>query len=157
MSELQQEKAREGRMKAALEQFESNADAPMVPGEAVNWLEDVDVSLSTLKDTFVDQVDEGHVAAFRQIRDEDQEMFRRVEQMRSEDREIAGEFDEVRHRLRLLESVTRRVDQDEKRVEAAIAEFVPHAQALVARIRKQEVTVRTWLMEAFNRDRGVAD
>lgn len=157
MNEVETAKAREDRMQAALSGFENNVNAPVVPGEAANWLDQVQASLNELKDTYVEQVDEGHVAAFRQIRDEDPEMLRRVEQMRTEDREISGEFDAVRRRLELLESVTRRVRQDEKRVESAVAEFVPLGQALVARIRQQEVAVRTWLMEAFNRDRGIAD
>lgn len=157
MNEMKAAKARENRMQAALTRFESNVGAPVVPGEAANWLDRVEASLNELKETYVEQVDEGHVAAYRQIRDEDPEMLRRVEQMRTEDREISAEFDAVRKRLGLLETVAKRAEQDEKRVESAIAEFVPLGQALVARIRKQEVAVRTWLTEAFNRDRGIAD
>jgi hypothetical protein len=35
--------------------------------------------------------------------------------------------------------------------------FVTESLALVVRIRKQELAVRTWVVEAFTRDRGDAD
>jgi hypothetical protein len=157
MTELSENKAREDRLKSALERVESNADQPCIPGEAALWLEEVEAALTELKPALDDQVEHGHRAAFRQIREEDPEMFRRIEQMQADDLAITEQYADVCRRMELLRSVTHRVDQDEKRVEGALEEFVPLVQALVAQIRKQEVTVRAWLMEAFNRDRGDVD
>jgi hypothetical protein len=157
MTELTREKAREERMKAALENFENNAAAPIIPGEAVQWACEVEAALGELQPLWAQQVQRGHVSAMRQITREDPEMFRRIEQLQAEDQEITACVLDVQKRLRLLTSVTEKVDQDEKRVEAALAEFVSLALGLVVRMRKQEVAVRTWLMEAFNRDRGTVD
>jgi hypothetical protein len=38
-----------------------------------------------------------------------------------------------------------------------VKKLVDQGMALVTQIRKQEVAIQTWFIEAFNRDRGSVD
>jgi hypothetical protein len=59
--------------------------------------------------------------------------------------------------MELLRPLVQRVEPDEMRAESAMAEFAQTLLDLVQRLRKQEVALRTWLVEAFTRDRGAVD
>jgi hypothetical protein len=138
MAELAAEKAREELFREALEQLETCAGTPLVSGEMVGWIEDLQDAALKLKPRLEQQIGEVHRAEFKQIRREDQ-------------------FLALVDRLPILWQLAERIEPDEQRAERTAEEFAKNAIELVARIRKQEVAIRTWLMEAFTRDRGVVD
>jgi len=157
MAELAEEKAREDQFRAALEQLETSAGTPMVSGEMPNWLQEVDEAVTALSPHLDRQIGDVHRAELAQIRREDQEMFRHVDELQAEDQQIVELFRGMQQRLPVLRQLAERVEPDEKRAEGATKEFADSTLQLVMRIRKQETAIRTWLMEAFTRDRGVVD
>jgi hypothetical protein len=157
MAVLAKEKAREQEFRDALEQFETCAGAPVIEGEMVKWLECVEEAMTRLKPRLEQQLGEVHRAELAQMRREDQEMFRHVEELQAEDQRIAENFRTLQDRLPILRQLADRVDRDEKRADKAVEEFSDNALQLVVQIRKQETAYQTWLMEAFTRDRGVVD
>jgi hypothetical protein len=50
-----------------------------------------------------------------------------------------------------------KVEPDELTLAKARDHLVERGLSLVLRIRKQEAAVKTWYLEAFQRDRGVGD
>jgi hypothetical protein len=157
MPDLAQEKLREQRFHRALETVEACAGTPFVPGEMVGWLAALEEAFGQLRPLLQQQVGQVHGAELAEMSREDPEMLRHVETLQDEDRAITEQARGLQERLRVLRPLVRRVGADEKRAEVAMSEVAQSARDLVSRIRKQEVSVRTWLVEAFTRDRGVAD
>jgi hypothetical protein len=67
---------------------------------------------------------------------------------------------EAEQRFKMVSQLSKRserLEPDEGHARRALETIVDGGLKLVIRIRKQEVAISTWLMEAFDRDRGVAD
>ncbi len=76
--------------------------------------------------------------------------------MREEDRAITEQKVKLADWLNSLQArLTHGASETD--LKGDLDEFVSAALDLVVRIRKQEVTVRTWLLEAFDRDGGTVD
>lgn len=176
----QQEQIEEG-----LANFEQRASMPLVPGELESWLDEVRTAWQALWPQLQIQTQYIHAKEFTQIAEEDPELSSRVREMREEDTAIMALSDEVADQLkwienRLQEGTTKSEPGDNEiqpgskeakptandfREEGAmetdlkqdVDQLVTASLALVSRIRKQEVTVRTWLVEAYTRDKGVMD
>jgi hypothetical protein len=50
-----------------------------------------------------------------------------------------------------------KLEPDEEKAQQHVKKLVDEGMAFVARVRKQEVAIQTWFVEAFNRDRGAGD
>lgn len=157
MTQLEEQKSREEAFHGVLEHLEVAAGTPMVPGEMENWLQEVDGALAKLQSSFEEQLRESHAPQLRSIKREDSEMFRHVEELQQEDAAITESIATLQARAGVLKPMVQRIEPDEKRAELAITELGEQALQLVSRIRKQETALRTWLQEAFTRDRGVVD
>jgi hypothetical protein len=156
MRDLAEETLREQAFQRALDGFEACAGTPFVPGEMVGWLGALEEALGQLRPLLERQA-AVHGTEFAEMSRQDPEMLRHVEMLQEEDRAIAAQLCGLEERLQVLRPLVHRVGPDEKRVEAVMAEHAEGARLLVSRIRKQEVSVRTWLVEAFTRDRGDVD
>lgn len=137
--------------------FEQCVDTPFVPGELGRWMDAVADAFGRLTEFLNRQRQDVHSDEFRDIAREDPGLLRRVELMREEDRGIAEGRIQLSRRIDDLKLRIAGVGADEAAMRPELNEFVEAAQRFVARVRKQEVTVRTWWMEAFMRDRGEAD
>ena len=157
MPSLHKEIVREEGFREALDQLETAAGTPLVSGEMGNWLEAVQQALTHVLSVVDHQIQQAHAPQLSSIKREDPEMLRNVDQLQKEDRLILEELTAAVARLGVLKPMVERIEPDEKRAEQALAAFGENALQLSLRIKKQEVAMRTWLQEAFNRDRGVAD
>ncbi|MDA0833621.1 MAG: hypothetical protein O2955_19510 [Planctomycetota bacterium] len=138
-----------------LKVFEECTETPFVPGELEQWLSAEREAFRQLV-PILKQSSVVHVEEFAEIADEDPELLVRVDAMREEDDSIAEFTDEVSHQLDAFPEAM--IDGgDETKFKDDLDQFVSDALELLIRIRKQEVTVRTWMSEAFNRDRGTQD
>ncbi|MEX0726455.1 MAG: hypothetical protein WEB58_09910 [Planctomycetaceae bacterium] len=138
-----------------LDAFEQCTETPFVPGELEQWLSAVREAFDGLV-PMVKESQRIHEEEFVEIVEEDPELHVHVELMREEERAIAKELDELTKWFN--EFPKRRIDGgDETEYKLDLDRFVSAALEMLVRIRKQEVTVRTWLMEAFMRDRGTVD
>lgn len=153
MHELQQHQE----LSAALEELEACVETPLIPGEFERWIDEVDAAWTRLQPSLNSALTAQHPADYAEIGEEDQELIRRVEEMRQEDVEIAQEAANLGRHLPKLKSAIARGEPDEARLTPLIDTFIGSALGLIIRIRKQEQAVRTWLGEAFNRDRGTVD
>lgn len=157
MTELSYEKAQQQALERALDALEACAATPFVPGEMVGWLSATEEAFERLRPLVSRQIAETHRAQYAEISREDPELLRQVEILQEEDQEIEACVARVGERLDVLRPLVGRVEPDEKRVETVMSEFAQHILDLVQRCRKQEVALRTWFVEAFNRDRGPVD
>jgi hypothetical protein len=147
----------EQELKSSLERFENCLVTPVMSGELTNWVGEVQGAWVGTLEQVREHVREFHPRQYKQISKEDPELLPRTEKLAAEDfaiEEDAEEFDRLMHRF--AEHAPKFEPDEEK--------FAKHLQALVddgiefiTRVRKQEAGVQAWFMEAFTRDRGVAD
>ena len=149
-------KTQEEQLKHKLSEFEERAETPLIPGELDNWLSEVGSAFEELLPQLRLQTQHIHADEFAEIAEEDPELFARIEEMRAEDQSIMSLADQAAESLESLKA-RREQDATETDLKQDLDDFVSLSLGLVTRIRKQEVTVRTWLVEAFTRDRGEMD
>lgn len=138
-----------------LKVFEECTEMPFIPGELEQWLSASREALNELAPLLKKSL-ATHDEEFADITDEDPELFVQVQNMRDEERAIA----ELTGRIAewLDEFPKKMIDGgDETEFKEDLDKYVAETLNVITRIRKQEVTVRTWFSEAFNRDRGTVD
>ena len=138
---------------SALEQY---LETPLVPGELEEWLQMVRNSFAQFTPILQEQIQQVHQANYDEIAEEDPELLRQVTTMQEEDEAIAAKRAEIDEWLKSLETRFQG-GASETDLKEDLNQFVTKSLMFVIRVRKQEVTVRTWLMEAFLRDRGPVD
>lgn len=136
--------------------LEGAVATPFVPGELESWIGSVEDAFQRLKPLLPELFD-SHQAQFQEIRNEDPGLHQRVDQMRETDREIGAAADELQRRIPTLQQIVTNLEPDEAQLMSTMNSFVDECFAFIIAIRKQERAVRTWLLEALNRDRGDVD
>jgi hypothetical protein len=156
MSELQVQKSRETEFQDTLVEFEACVETPFVPGELPGWVSSAQAALERFIPTFDRQLKK-HQSDFEQIREQDQELHQRVATMQADDAALRELSRDIAQQLERLRTAAGLVEPDEALLRDTMHALVDDAIAFIVQIRKQEQAVRTWLMEAFNRDRGTVD
>ncbi len=140
----------------SLESVETCLMTPRVSGELDGWIANLKHAMDTFGAALLQQISEGHCAAFQQITSQDSELHSRVEQLQRNDLQSRELYDALQNRLAILEKSTPRVEPDEGRLEMEVVKFCESGLAFVQHVRKQEVAIDTWFQEAFQRDRGIS-
>jgi hypothetical protein len=127
-----------------------------VPGELIDWVEPVRTSLRQSRHLVKEESMPRHKLAFLEMGKEDLALQPRIEQLRDEDSAI---LDDIVRAEELASAICRRLETSDGKVEERekTDELFELGQSIALRLKKQEQDIRTWLMEAFQRDRGVAD
>jgi hypothetical protein len=142
---------------AALEMMEMCLETPLVAGELESWVESLQAACGKALEQWnrASQVD--HPAQFNQMTREDPEMDSRIQSLQEEDMAITGQFDAMCQDVATLQERAPTMEEDEGRFKSVIDDQKQAGLNLVIRIRSQEQAIRTWFMEAFDRDRGSGD
>jgi len=144
-------------IKKRLAELEEALELPLVAGELTVWTARVAQAARIVHSILTDPLAQAHREDFAEIAEQDLEMATCVDNMRAEDAAIRLEFERFRELADNVASAAGRVEPDELTLDKARTHLIDHGLALVLRIRKQEAAVRTWYLEAFQRDRGVGD
>lgn len=144
------------RFNRALARLESSLDVPVIPGELGPWLKSAEQGLRELEREANEELSE-HRDVYKSITQADATMAHRVRQLQREDQRLHQEIKDLeeyvaRHRPRAEIAEPR-----EELETPAVERICELGLALVRDLRKQEVALATWLQEAYQRDRGVAD
>jgi hypothetical protein len=140
----------------SLEEFETSLATPVVSGELEAWSEQVRNAWMALRSK-IQRQKSLHEKQYQEIADQDPELLSQIERMKEEDAAIGEASRDLDLLIQRLTSIAPKAEPDERRVSQPNSQLIDDGIALVNRVRKQEVAVRTWYVEAFNRDRGVAD
>jgi len=144
-------------LQTALELFESCLETPLVPGEIVSWSESLHNACCHALPAWQQEMQNEHPQQFKQIKREDPEMGTRIENMQKEDAEISCQFDALCQDVANFQTRAEVMEKDEARFKPAMEELVSNGLKLVIRVRTQQQALKTWLLEAFDRDRGAGD
>ncbi len=144
-------------LKASLVQFETFLDTPMMAGELVDWVSELRRTWSDFSTYVRRHLTELHPRLYQQISNQDPELLPRTEKLQAEDGEIAKDSDTFDRLVDHFAEHAPRFEPDEEKIANHAKSLVEKGIALVNRVRRQEVAVQTWFVEAFTRDCGVAD
>jgi hypothetical protein len=144
-------------LKAELEAFETSLATPVVSGELAVWSDHVREAWAKLSLRVHDDVATQHVRQFDEITTQDSELFAQVDKLKAEDEALEAQRQSLDQLVGRLANLAPLVEPDEGKFHAFMAQLQKDGVDFVSRVRKQLVAVQTWYVEAFNRDRGVAD
>jgi len=142
---------------AALSQLETRLETPVIPGELPSWANAVEKACESVGDHLRHEIEDMHPAHYAQITREGSDLLRQVEQMREEDSQLCKLYETLGHKIHRFRTQSEQAEPHECKLNEFLAEVVDEGLAFVIRVRRQELAVSTWLMEAFQRDSGVAD
>ena len=145
------------KLRIALEAFETSLATPIVSGELAPWSEQVQRVWAELCPLVQYQVTALHPKQFQEITDQDPELFAQVDNMKAEDAHLEENRKSLDQLIQRLANLAPLVEPDERRFHDYMAQLQKEAIDYMARVKKQLVAVQTWYVEAFNRDRGIAD
>ncbi|MCE9554024.1 MAG: hypothetical protein K8T91_11700 [Planctomycetes bacterium] len=137
--------------------LEEALEMPLVAGELTAWTSRVAGAARIVHSLLTEHLAQAHRDDYAEIAEQDLEMATCVDNMKAEDAAIRLEFERFMELAGNVAVAATRAEPDELILEKAREHLVDHGLALVLRIRKQEAAVRTWYIEAFQRDRGVGD
>jgi hypothetical protein len=140
-----------------LARLEAGLETPVVSGEMVSWGAAIQRSLDNLGEILRHEVNVRHPAVCSQIGREDPELLRQVDQLRGEDSRLLDLYTQFAGQLSRFRDRAERAEPNEAKLDPQVAEIVADGLELVISIRKQEQALKTWLLEAFDRDTGFAD
>lgn len=140
-----------------LQAFEKALETPIVPGEVVAWTETVRQTCEALASPLRRALDERHRKVYGEIGEEEPELLAKIEELIQEDEEIRDTYDRLCFLVDRLIERGEELEPDEMRTAHAHEELVEEGLAFVIQVRKQELAVQTWLIEAFDRDNGTVD
>ena len=148
----------ESERRDALEAFETALATPLVEGEMAEWSRLVQHTWSRVAALVRFQLDVVHRKQFKEIAETDPEMFKRVEELESEDVEIRAQLDNLAVAISHVSWAPQAAERTPAATVSDVQQRIIDAGiAFVVQVRKQEVAINTWFQEAFNRDRGVGD
>jgi seryl-tRNA synthetase len=144
-------------LRGALEAFETALATPIVSGELETWIDQVRKAWSEVSTHVHDRSTRIHPQEYEQITNKDPELIPQVQKLKAEDQSIERDRQAMNRRIHTIAQRVPNVEPDEEKIKRHVTQLIDDGIAFVGRTRKQEVAAQTWFVEAFNRDRGVAD
>jgi hypothetical protein len=130
---------------------------PCIPGELEIWIKAVWQALEKVRPVLQQHIARNHQELFARIVEEDTELFRQVALLKKEDQNILHALESLAERTRKLLEKAPRVEPNEAQVHEEVSVLIRDGLAFMVQIQRQEIAIRTWVQEAFLRERGVAD
>ena len=147
----------EGELRAALTAFETSVTTPVVSGELPDWVENVQKTWAEASSQVQRHLTEFHPRQYQQISQEDPALLNEIEKLKAEDDELLKLFSKLDQLVGRVAQHVPAVEPDEGKADSIVKTLVDEGIEFVTRVRKQEVAVQTWFVEAFNRERGGGD
>jgi hypothetical protein len=147
----------EAALKTALITLESCLLTPIVSGELVGWIGEVRKSWADVASQTHEHAKRLHPQQYEQIAIEDPELLPKTEDLKVEDDAIDIDRNEFDRLVCRIAEHAQQFEPNEERITDHTTALVADGIKFIIRVRKQEQVLQTWFVEAFLRDRGVAD
>jgi hypothetical protein len=144
-------------LKIALANFETSLVTPIVSGELSAWVEELEKTWREASSQIHYHVKHLHPRQYEEISKQDPELLPRVELLKAEDDAIEQQREQIASAIKRVVQHAPKLEPDEEKAQKHTKTIVDDGTAFLARVRKQEVGLQTWYVEAFNRDRGAVD
>jgi hypothetical protein len=140
-----------------LQHWERCFATPVVEGELESWAATLREVTDEIRMRLRQRMDETHQREFDDIEAQDPALVPRVEQLKHDDQALWEDFENMVKKIAALHDQVLEEPKETDKLHHAAQVVAERGLEMVVHIRKQETAVATWLMEAFQRDRGVAD
>jgi hypothetical protein len=140
-----------------LQHMKEALDCPCVPGELEPWARAVNEAMTQTGPLVREQLQRNHRDHYSRILEEDAEMYRHVFQLKQADQKLLEAFEALARKGQSLAAQAPKVGWDEARLHDAVDGLVRDGLAFILNWEQQEIALRTWLVEAFTRERGGGD
>src|SRR5689334_7083506 len=144
-------------LKTALTAFETSLLTPTVSGELSSWLEQVQKTWEEASAQIHYHLKHLHPRQYEEIAKQDPELLPRLDQLRAEDDCIEQQRSQLSQSIGRVGQHAPKLEPDEEKAQKYVKSVVDGGTAFLIQVRKQEVAVQTWYVEAFNRDGGAVD
>ena len=144
-------------LKNALAAFETSLLAPSVSGELSTWLQEVQKTWEEAPAQIHYHVKHLHPRQYEEIAKQDAELLPRIDQLRKDDEAIEEQREKLSQSIGRVGQHAPKLEPDEEKAQKHVKSMVDDGMAFLIGVRKQEVAVQTWYVEAFNRDGGAVD
>lgn len=140
-----------------LQRFETALLTPQVAGEISEWAQSLAAAWMGLCEQVGHEVVNEHRGQIKDIGRTDPELLSKVKELKAEDAAIIAECETFGRRIEELKRMSSVLEKEENPVQKAAAGIVEEGAKFLTRVKKQELAIRTYFMESFNRDRGIGD
>lgn len=144
-------------LKTALANFETTLVTPIVSGELAGWTEGVEKAWTEASAQIHYHVEHLHPRQYDEIANQDPELLPRIELLKAEDEAIEQQREQMATTIKRVAEHAPKLEPDEEKAQKHTKTLIDDGTSFLARVRKQEVAVQTWYVEAFNRDGGAVD
>jgi uncharacterized protein (DUF3084 family) len=144
-------------LKAALSTFEISLLTPTISGELATWLEEIQKTWDEASTQIHYHLKHLHPRQFDEISKQDPELLPKIEQLQAEDEAIEQQRAQLSQLIGRVGQHAPKLEPDEEKAQKYTKSLVDQGTAFLTQVRKQEVALQTWYVEAFNRDRGAVD
>ena len=144
-------------LKPVLTTFETSLLTPTVSGELATWLEEVQKTWEEASTQIHFHVKHLHPRQYDEIAKQDPELLPRIEQLQAEDEAIEQQRAQLSQSIGRVGQHAPKLEPDEEKAQKYTKAIVDGGTAFLTQVRKQELAVQTWYVEAFNRDGGAVD
>lgn len=142
---------------ALLEQLETCAVRPVVPGELPKWLAELHRNAAAVAKSYGTNVKSEHQRMLAEISNQDLGLAARCDELSDSHRQLGVSWQQLVERSQQLKTEGKRTELYEVKLERQVESLRDVTLKLVIETRKHEASIATWFAESFNRDRGVAD
>ncbi len=144
-------------LRMALADFETDLMTPIVSGELGTWIEEVEEGWAETSAQIHYYVKHLHPRQYEEIASQDPALLPRIELLKAEDEAIEQLREQIATTVKRVAEHVPKLEPDEEKAQKHTQTLIDDGTAFLARVRKQEIAVQTWYVEAFNRDRGAVD
>jgi len=144
-------------LKTVITAFETSLLTPTVSGELAPWLDEVQKTWNDASAQIHYHIKHLHPRQYDEISKQDPELLPRIEQLQAEDEAIEQQRAQLSQSIGRVGQHVPKMEPDEEKAQKYTKAIIDAGTAFLTQVRKQEVAVQTWYVEAFNRDRGAVD
>src|SRR5215475_2493949 len=137
-------------LRTALATFETSLLTPTVSGELSSWLEQVQKTWEEASAQIHYHLKHLHPRQYEEISKQDPELLPRVDQLRAEDESIEQQRSHLSQSIGRVGQHAPKLEPDEEKAQKYVKSVVDAGTAFLIQVRKQEIAVQTWYVEAFN-------
>lgn len=144
-------------LKERLATFEEALATPVVPGEMADWASEAEQAAAGLLRAVRDELPPLRKQQYDTILQQDPALAPHVEEIREQDTQNLAHLERLHKQLHTIAQQADLRQEAETALHDRVEKLGETGLHLVVEIRKQSTSVDTWIQEAFQRDRGVAD
>lgn len=141
----------------ALAEFEKCLGTPVISGELPSWMQAARQACEKVGAQLQGAAARTHEKLLSEMALEDPDLLPRIDELRATEVELTARQSDLQRHFDQLRDRAEAVEPHEQKLDDQIEQLIEQGLRLVIDVRRHETALTTWYLEAFDRDRGMAD